>query len=242
MSLKTALKPFVPKRVREARYVIAERVRRIHMGMLSNTDLFSKIYAEGLWGKGPGFDSGPGSDARFVPAYCQALEELVIRPRSVRTLADIGCGDFRVGSHVAPLVGNYIGIDVVPRLIEHNRRQYGSGRVSFVCADITRQAPPAADVCTIRQVFQHLTNKEIQTILANCRAIPAVVVTEALYVGPDCRPNQDIPHGPETRVEYRSGVFLDLPPYSLKLKTLVELPYYDRPHEVLRTSLIENVR
>jgi hypothetical protein len=74
--------------------------------------------------------------------------------------------------------------------------------------------------------------------LRKCCVYPYVLITEHLYVGKDSRPNLDKPHGPDTRVYDRSGVFLDRPPFKLSARTVLELPYSDR--EVLRSVLLEN--
>ena len=83
----------------------------------------------------------------------------------------------------------------------------------------------AADVCTLRQVLQHLSDAEILAVLDNTSHIPYLVITEHLYVGPDSIPNKNIRHGAQTRCDQKSGVFLELPPFNRNAETLLELPY-----------------
>jgi SAM-dependent methyltransferase len=236
--MKQLLKALLPQRLRLLRYELIDQIDRFRMGKMSNEEAFSRIYDEGLWGKTSELDSGPGSRQEFIAAYCEAIEEHVIRPFGVTRLVDIGCGDFRVGRELARRVVRYTGVDVVPKLIERNQAEFGSGAVGFQCLDATKTAPPEADACAIRQVLQHLTNEEVRAVLRNCAHIPVLVVTEHLYVGSDGSPNRNIAHGVGTRVDIKSGLFLDRPPFEMDARTILELPY--GPNEVLRTVMIVN--
>ena len=99
-------------------------------------------------------------------------------------------------------------------------------------------AEPDGDLCLIRQVLQHLSNKQISQVLANCGKFPYLVITEDVYNGPNVRPNLDIMHGPDNRLHRRSGVFLDRAPFSLRMQNVVEIscPEFN---SVIRTCLIE---
>jgi hypothetical protein len=66
------------------------------------------------------------------------------------------------------------------------------------CADIIEDKLPEGDLCLIRQVLQHLSNRQISRVLANCTKFPYLVVTEDVYSGPRVRVNLDIMHGPTT--------------------------------------------
>lgn len=90
----------------------------------------------------------------------------------------------------------------------------------------------------MRQVFQHLTNPEITAALHNIlRRYSLVFVTEHIYLGPNAKPNIDMPHGPGTRVPDESGVQIDLPPFSTNARTIGDIAY--APNEVLRTWAVQ---
>jgi len=177
-------------------------------------DVFERIYAQGRWGgEDSDFVSGYGSDDAHTAGYVVAVARF-IRTRGVRSLVDLGCGDFRVGKKIIDLVGgqiSYVGVDVVPALIKRNRNLFGSEHVSFVCRDIARDELPAGDLRLARQVLQHLSNAEIADALSSVRRYRYALVTE--HYPPPERLRR--PHGGDTRVVDGSAVFLDRAPFEL---------------------------
>jgi SAM-dependent methyltransferase len=139
---------------------------RRRFGSMNRQDVFSIIYKERVFGDSPGhaFYSGEGSAERFSESYCNLVGDHIAQ-QSIVSAVDLGCGDFRIGSKIACLVPQYLGIDIVPQLIEYNTRLYGSERIRFECLDIVSDPLPAADLCLIRQVFQHLSNAEILSVI-----------------------------------------------------------------------------
>ena len=134
---------------------------------------------------------------------------------------DIGCGDYRIGRNI--ICAKYTGIDVAPSVIKFNNEHFGSSSRRFVCLDAAGVEPlPAAELCLVRQVLQHLSNAQIASILAKLKNYPFVVVTEHYPSDADfvCA-NQDKVHGPDTRLHSGSGVYLDRPPFSLKAELLL---------------------
>jgi len=201
-------------------------------------EAFSHIYANRVWSKGSTeeFNSGDGSGIEFTAQYWAFLKNF-IRNKSIGTVVDLGCGDFRVGRMIADAGLGYIGADVVPELIAYNTRHFGTDQVSFRCLDITRETVPDGDLCLIRQVFQHLSNSEIIAALGQCGRFRYVLVSEHLPILGPVKPNLDKPHGPDIRLYRNSGVFLDAPPFSQHVQTVLEVPVDSR--SVIRTVLIE---
>ncbi|HEX4170516.1 MAG TPA: class I SAM-dependent methyltransferase [Bryobacteraceae bacterium] len=199
---------------------------------------FAAVYREKIFGDLPGerFYSGDGSMGRFADVYCQQVEALV-NEKGIRSIVDLGCGDFRVGARIAYLVEEYKGIDIVPDLIEHHRREYGSANISFDCLDIVEDPLPPGDLCLIRQVFQHLGNAEISAVLAKLVFYKWVLVTEDVPAGKIKFPNVDHIHGPRTRLVEDSGVFLTEPPFSVRAERTWEDPYDGK--SVLLSVLIQ---
>jgi hypothetical protein len=153
---------------------------------------------------------------------------------SLESCVDLGCGDYRVGSGLR--IPRYHGVDVVQTLIDRNQADYGSETVSFQCLNVIEDRPPMADLALIRQVLQHLSNPEISRALKNCEQYRYVLVTEHVPLGPHVNHNIDKPHGPDTRLLWNSGVFLDRPPFSCAVQTVHEV-VVDR-FSVLRTTLL----
>jgi len=188
--------------------------------------VFSNIYREGKWGtslakkrkEGAPYFSGTGSSSEtIVGPYVDAIRTQLQgywsnKPRYV----DLGCGDFTVGRHFLAQCSEYVGVDVVPDLIDHLRATVQHDHVRFLCLDITSQDLPEGDVCLLRQVLQHLSNAQILKIIPKLYKYQRVYVTE--HYPADTKeivPNRDKIHGADIRLYDNSGVYLDLPPFNL---------------------------
>ncbi len=238
--IKQILKPLIPDWIMRRR--MKYRAGKVHADFARKTaaETFSQIYAEKFWGgEHDDFNSGSGSTEAFAQQYGELISKFIAE-HGVRSVVDIGCGDFRVASKIISDEIDYVGIDVVQALIERNQREFGAEKVRFCFMDASETEPPDADLCLIRQVLQHLSNAEISNVLQNCRKYRYVIITEH-YPAPDRMrtPNIDIPHGPGMRVYHDSAVVLDKPPFDVPnvlLLSEVEDPDGTR----LKTMLVEN--
>lgn len=189
----------------------------------SAADVFDQIYRQNIWGgeSGDAF-SGVGSTGAPCQQYVSLVNEFIDEHR-IRTVLDIGCGDFRVGQHLN--CEKYIGVDVAPSIIEKNRAGFGNSKREFLCLDAAGSDPlPAADLCLIRQVLQHLSNSQILAILAKLKSYRFAIVTEHQPSEEDfLAPNLDKIHGNNTRLYSGSGVYLDRPPFNSKTELLLEV-------------------
>lgn len=192
------------------------RLRR-EFAALSMGATFSKIYRDKLWG-GPeyGFSSGAGSSGKVAEIYLNYVCRF-IRDHGIESVVDLGCGDFFIGKEIARVAPKYIGVDVVPELIEHHVVNYSARTVEFRCVDITEGNLPIADLCLVRQVLQHLSNAEIALVLNKLCNYRYVLITEHFPpMNGVFSPNKDKPHGPDTRLVDHSAVVLTAPPFSLQ--------------------------
>jgi len=234
--IKSTLRRLTPQPVYNLYSVFRARRIQARYKSLSCADAFDRIYATGFWGTGASGStphSGFGSRGRCALEYGELLEGL-LRGFRTATVADLGCGDFSVGRVIAGMAADYVGVDIAESVIAHNARAYAGDRVRFVRADLTRDSLPPADVALVRQVLQHLSNAEIQAALRNIvSTYPIVYVSDEIYTGPKCLPNLDMTHGPSTRVHFRSGVFIDQPPFNLPAKFVSDI--YWGSTSVLRT-------
>jgi hypothetical protein len=230
-----------PPRIRE--WVATTRLRKTRQrnGARPIGEVFSEVYECGRWGAGEDFDSGSGSRGQPADRYAAYIREL-IRETGARKAVDIGCGDFRVASRFADSLASYLGVDVVNDVISRNMSMYGRSGVSFSVLDAADSELPAADICLIRQVLQHLSNLQIAEILNRCHSYRLVVVTEHWPApGAARKPNIDKPHGPDTRLDRGSWVDIERAPFDCApvdevLRVRVDAPLY-RVGETIRTQL-----
>jgi len=228
----------------------ARRLRKLAAAgaVIPASVVFSEIYRKSIWGTnnddyGSPFCSGPGTVSTNSPAYVDFLSRF-IDEYDIHSLVDVGCGDFRIMKQVLerrPEV-EFTGIDVVPELIEYNQQRFGARNVRFLCIDAaTANALPVADLITIRQVLQHLSNQQITRILSLLRTYNYALVSEHLPMTGTIRHNLDKPHGASIRMDWDSGVFIDKHPFTVPATTVLE---YSEDHNgrpaVIRTSLVTN--
>jgi SAM-dependent methyltransferase len=188
----------------------------------SAREVFSEVYTMNLWGGAKGeLYSGPGSRFTAAKLYSATVIKF-IEDHKIKTVVDLGCGDFEIGKNIALHCDKYIGIDVAPNVIARNTQLFATESIRFVEVDITREDLPDADLCLVRQVFQHMSNREILQVLLKARKYKYLIVTEHQPNDP-LKLNRDKVHGAGTRVDFRSGVYLDKPPFSVKgLDLLIE--------------------
>lgn len=212
--LKAAFRSLVPS------VVLRQWARLKNQRTTSNADvraIFTDIYKSNRWGGEAGeFFSGSGSDAATACDFVDTVNAFIAE-NGVRSVVDLGCGDFRVGSRIAGPGLDYTGIDIVEDLIARNNNAFGGEGVRFVCLNIIEDALPEAELCLVRQVLQHLSNDQIAKILQKISRYPFAIIAEhhpdpARFVGP----NLDKAVGSDVRVYSDSGVYPDHPPFSLE--------------------------
>jgi SAM-dependent methyltransferase len=243
--LKGRLRAVAPRSV-----LALARQRRIALVRARNlgrtpAEIFGAIYRDNKWGGAAGtFSSGSGSTAAHAGLYAGAVRKFASE-HGVRRIVDLGCGDFTVGAELVRGDLEYVGVDIVPEVVERNRRLHGAARVSFECRNIIDDELPDGDLCLVRQVLQHLSNEQIAKVLRNLGRYRRVLVTEHYpALGVAARPNLDKPCGEDVRVYDDSGVYLDAPPFSRTVRgPLLDVDagrWLVQPGERLRTYLLEH--
>lgn len=189
--------------------------------------VMEQIYEQHLWGgKDYDFYSGIGSHhPNTINPYLDVVINLLKSKNNQLTVCDLGCGDFNIGKYLFPYTKKYTAIDIVESLIERNKANFKAENLSFQCLDIAKDNLPHADFVILRQVLQHLSNKEIQQIVSKLKNYKYIILTEHLPVG-EFEPNKDIISGQGIRLKHNSGVDLLAEPFSLvveKINVLTEV-------------------
>jgi SAM-dependent methyltransferase len=240
-SLKSAIRPFVPAPVRRAwqRAHFALEQRAVAGKPLE--EVFTEIYETAAWSPEHAgtYHSGPGSLPQVTTTYECFVADLINGDPKITRLVDVGCGDFQVAGRILARLErpiSYVGLDIAKNVVAFNQANHARPGVEFLHLDVTRTVPPAGDLVTVREVFQHLSNDAILAALGNLRQrFDRALVTEAVPRAPK-KPNMDIFSGYRTRVGLGSGVFLELPPFNLEVLSSFEVPISDQ--HMLRTLLV----
>lgn len=209
-------------------------------------NVFTDIYYKKKWGGSEDFYSGYGShDIDIIMPYIDLLINIIIN-NDINTICDVGCGDFNIMNIVLTRLLNegincdYLGIDVVEKLIVNNNEKYGSDNCHFECMDVSDENVelPCRDLLIVRQVLQHLSNELISVIINKMNGFKYVLVTEHIYDRKVTYYNLDKTTNLFTRVDKMSGVYLEKEPFCCK--NIVHLLSVPCDIGIIRTSIIIN--
>lgn len=199
-----------------------------------------QVYAMNLWGNNnTAFFSGTGShDPNVVNPYINAVTTFLRAFKIPLVVCDLGCGDFNIGKQLVQHAKKYVAIDIVQPLITHNKKLFKANNLEFKCLDIAVHNLPVGDCAILRQVLQHLSNTEIQSILKKLTAFKYIIITEHLPAG-QFTPNANIISGQGTRLKKQSGLNVLVAPFNFKVKTKKQLlsVSLNSGKEVIVTSL-----
>lgn len=121
--------------------------------------VFETIYSEDQWTNG----SGPGSMPKHTIEYRSFLSKF-LSENDIKTVTDLGCGDWQ-STRLLDWAGiQYTGLDIVPWLVERNSQIYGSENIQFRHLTSLEDLP-GGDLCICKEVLQHLPNAVVQAHL-----------------------------------------------------------------------------
>jgi hypothetical protein len=141
--------------------------------------VFQSIYERRTWGNRSA--SGGGSDLELTVSVRSALPAL-LEKFDVHSLLDAPCGDFNWMAHVLLDVERYIGMDIVPELIDH-AQNYASDKFHFICGDIITSDLPRVDLILCRDCLVHLSYNQIFACLANFRRSGSTYLLTTTFPG-----------------------------------------------------------
>jgi SAM-dependent methyltransferase len=221
------------------RQFVAKARQRLRGHGKTNAEIFDQIYRDKSWrGKGE-ISSGLGSNAENSSAYEDYVVGYILE-NGVRSIVDVGCGDFQVSARILARVPDrvtYIGVDVSQLAVDHNQRKFGSDRVRFVCADAATDPLPEGDLGLVREVLQHLSNADIAKILPKLEKFPHALVTNTVKLGANTI-NFDIPTGSASRAALGSGLWLDKAPFHRSVEQVLGIRHGSHSTEIITVRLL----
>jgi 2-polyprenyl-3-methyl-5-hydroxy-6-metoxy-1,4-benzoquinol methylase len=138
--------------------------------MAETSQIFQKIYAQGTWGRSvlPGIPggTGAGSSVGYNKQYMAFLETF-IREYDIKTIVDLGCGDWKFSRHLKWDNVSYTGIDCVAPVISGLSKEFIKENIKFECFDFGHYPNdiPNADLYIIKDVLQHWPDDLISDFL-----------------------------------------------------------------------------
>ncbi len=162
------------------------------------------MYATNEWHYG----SGEGSLPRHTRGYVEFLQRF-LNNKLIRSVVDMGCGDWQF-SRLLDWTGiDYHGFDVVRSVIETNQRRFAQNHIHFTCYTGNFAELPAADLLIAKDVLQHLSYANIEKFIPHLQRYRFALITNCVHPSKETV-NRDIADG-----EFR---YLDLrkPPFQVQ--------------------------
>lgn len=175
----------------------------------SAPQVFDEVYKNGIWGKNESDSigtSGFGSDPKNAKIYINFLQTILsILP--IKTILDIGCGDFQIMSQINLDPFLYTGIDASSIIIEKNRSKYQKENIIFKQGDIMSSEIPFVDLIIIKDVLQHLPNDFLPKIWDKINKKAKFIVITEDYIGGNTPLNGEIEIGHYRPLDLKSFGF-----------------------------------
>lgn len=127
--------------------------------MDNHKEIFNNIYQFNAWGKG----SGPGSIYENCKVYVQYLQNF-LKHNNIKSVCDVGCGDWQFSKHIDWKGIDYTGIDVSNIILE-NTKKYSTDNVKFLELNAIEDGIPDAELLIMKDVIQHWSNDDIVKFL-----------------------------------------------------------------------------
>jgi SAM-dependent methyltransferase len=193
-------------------------------------NIFSSIFRQGLWHSK--VKSGEGSIPSRNRRYVKILRDF-IREKQIRSVVDLGCGDWSFSRQIDWSGIDYLGIDIVPELIDSLNARFRRPGVRFLCDNIVTCPLPRADLAISKDVLQHLPSPLVSQYLERLSYFKyAVLTNDRLKYEPRSWRRSwrlvETPVKPNTDIEPGDWRLLRLndPPFRLGAEVLADLPYW----------------
>ena len=176
----------------------------------SPEDIFSDIYDRNRWNSSES-RSGTGSETTQTQTLVAALPQL-FKKYDVKSVLDIPCGDWNWMAAVDLDGINYLGADIIDKLIQENNQRFQRDVVRFERMDILLDQLPGKDLIICRDCLVHFSYRDIYQALNNLYRSGATYLLTTTF--PE-KSNIDIPTGGWRPINLNS------PPFNFQTPLLV---------------------
>jgi SAM-dependent methyltransferase len=133
------------------------------------------------------------------------LLQSFISNNKIKSVTDVGCGDWQFSQHMYWSGITYNGFDVVESIVKDNQSKFGSKNTNFHTLSAISDLPKA-DLVVCKDVLQHLPNAEVvaylnffyenykYAIITNDIRMVHISDEHEIALGPESI-NHDVPHG-----------------------------------------------
>ena len=179
-------------------------------------EIFTSIYKSGHWIQGQNNSSkenisvsGHGSNL-YTDQFYNLKDNMnkILEKYRIESILDMPCGDFLwINEVIKNKKIDYLGIDIVDELIEKNISKYQSKKTKFQVNDIVEYSHRGlVDLVLIRDLFIHISNKDIAKIIKNLKDFDFKYLAVNCYLNEN---NKDVVTGQHRKVN------LLIPPFNL---------------------------
>jgi hypothetical protein len=144
-------------------------------------DKFSRIYVNNVFG-GTKSRSGEGSDMVQTATIRRELPKLV-HELGIKRFLDAPCGDWFWMKETELDVADYIGVDIVGKIVEINGIQYGGPSRKFLCLNLAEDPLPQSDLIFCRDCLVHLNFHDIRRVISNFRRSRSTYLLTTTFTG-----------------------------------------------------------
>lgn len=164
---------------------------------------FKLIHRFNLWASEESI-SGPGSEISKTEGVVRFLEKF-LKEENIKSILDIPCGDFNWMKTVNLKGIKYVGGDVVEKLIQKNRNNFGQDNIRFEVLDIINGQLPDSDLIIVRDLFIHFSQENTLKAIQNIKnsKIKYILVTTF----PDSKQNKLIRDGYNYNINLQASPF-----------------------------------
>jgi hypothetical protein len=169
-------------------------------------ELFTYYFNTNKWGNKESL-SGPGSSFSATEKIRKHLPNL-LNELKVHTILDAPCGDYYWFKLISlPPDLEYIGGDIVNKVIDLNNKQFGNGQTRFIHLDILVDKLPEVEIWLCRDVLFHFSFNDVEKVFENLKNSRIRYFLSTTY--PETNQNIDIETG-----DFRP-INLEIEPFNL---------------------------